>query len=127
MTPMGTETDGSSNPSRRALIELLGSSFGFLLAIGSAPTCGAATVDESFITLPSTSLIRVLLERLDSRLSLGLAVSQLNLIETDYFGNVWRDRPTDLWECIETWPAEAKRKAIDLLLPMIATHESSFI
>jgi hypothetical protein len=55
----------------------------------------------------------------------ALAVSLLRLIEDDYFGHAYRDRPTDLWECIESWPPEARKEAFDVLLPTVSEQMST--
>jgi hypothetical protein len=69
------------------------------------------------------ALVKALFGRLDNRLSQCLGASELSLIESDYFGHVWRDRPSDLWECMESWPPAARQEAVNLLRPMMVADE----
>jgi hypothetical protein len=120
------ENDSNSNVSRRTMVELLAGCSGYAMAVGPAMAFGAVAANPCAAVESSAALIRQLVNRLDGRLLQGIAVSQLSLIESDYFGRTCRDRPQDFWECIETWPMEAKQGAVDLLLPMIAANEPSF-
>jgi hypothetical protein len=117
-------SDSGNGVSRRLVIELLAGCSGYVMTIGSTAGFGAAAAGAFAGVEPSTALIRDLFGRLDTTLSQALAASHLTLIEGDYFGHVYSDRPSDLWECMETWPVEARKEAVDLLLPMIATNET---
>ena len=121
--------EDSSEPddgvSRRKVIELVVGCSVYVMAGGSLAPLSAVDADASVLAAPSIGLIKDLFGRLDSRWRLqALALLALSDIESDYFGDVWRDRPQDYWECMKTWPPEARQQAVDLLLPMVATITS---
>ena len=119
----GGTLDSNIGVSRRTIIALLAACCGYMGAIGPIAAIARSSLSASTTADPSAALIRELVNRLDSKALLCLAASELSLIEIDYFGHVNRNRPGDLWECIETWPTEAKQDAVDVLLPMIVANE----
>ena len=87
----------------------------------TSTTTAYAVENASAAAQPSVELIKDLLGRLDSnRLLQAFAVSELSDIEFDCFGDNWRERPQDFWECVETWPPEARQQAVDMLLSLVA-------
>jgi hypothetical protein len=117
--------------SRRTLIEFLGGC-GSVIAAGPLMSGSAATFKMIFCyasdaAAPTTAAIKNLFHLLDDRPRemQALAVSLLGFVEDDYFGHAWRDRPRDLWECMETWPPEARQEAFDGLLPMVSEQMST--
>jgi hypothetical protein len=117
--------------SRRTLVELLAGCGSVvtaaLLIPGSAAAFNTICRYAFDAATPTTAAIKNLFNLLDDRPweVQALAVSLLGLVEDDYFGHVWRERPTDLWECVETWPPEARQEAVKLLLPMMSEQMST--
>jgi hypothetical protein len=123
MNDVKSNTD--SEISRRTLIELLAGCGSVIpagqLMPGSAAAFSTICRHAFDAATPTTAAIKNLFHLLDDRpwQVQALAVSLLGLVEDNYLDHVWRERPTDLWECVERWPPEARKEAFDVLLPIV--------